>query len=191
MPREAVRIPPPLSKVEASLNITRLTTNDIAAICRVQAKAYPSGFCESATVLVAKLPEAASDPSVLNVRSTPVARGLKTPEGDLVAYMLAHPWHRDSPPPLHADGFTLPLSPDVLHLHDLAIDPDRQGRGLATVLCSHLFETAAGSGWPTMTLVAVRGSADFWRRHGFQTIHEITYGNESALWMERRFMDVR
>lgn len=91
-------------------------------------------------------------------------------EGGVRGYAIAHPWMADAPPALDTLLGALPVRPDAFHLHDIALDPTVRRRGHAAVALAALLGQAAGLGLPRATLVAVAGTADYWRRQGFHPI---------------------
>lgn len=82
-------------------------------------------------------------------------------------YILSHPWHADSPPALDSRLGALPRRPGTYYLHDLALLKSTHGKGQAARIVRHMAETAGSSGFTSMSLIAVNGSAPFWERHGF------------------------
>ena len=84
-------------------------------------------------------------------------------------YLLSHPWREDLPSPaLNTLLRTLPPTPDTLHLHDLCLAPTVRGAGHARTILRELVDPVArGSGLGSVSLVAVDGTAAFWRRCGW------------------------
>jgi GNAT superfamily N-acetyltransferase len=96
------------------------------------------------------------------------------PEGCWIAdggYAIAHPWQAARPPALNTILRRLPPAADCLHLHDVALLPDRRGLGLGAALLKRLDHIAAGAFLPRLTLIAVHDSEPYWRRHGFTAFH--------------------
>jgi GNAT superfamily N-acetyltransferase len=89
----------------------------------------------------------------------------------IVAYVVSHPWHGE-PPALNTLLGALPAAPSMLYIHDLALAPEARGTGAASEIVSQLAGHARGIGVPGLSLVAVNGSADFWRRRGFEARHD-------------------
>lgn len=127
---------------------------DAAAILQLQQAAYPPSHHESWAVLGRKL------------ALWPAGCWVLEDEAGLLAYLFSHPGRRDAPPLLHAE-LSLPARPDAYALHDLALHPRAQGRGLAAGLVEQGLAAAAAAGLSVLSLVAVQGSAGFWARHGF------------------------
>ncbi len=90
--------------------------------------------------------------------------------GDLLGYAISHPWRSGAPPRLNARLGALPPTPDTFYLHDVALLPALRGRGAATDIVARLAQRARAEKLPTMSLVAVNGSAGFWRRFGFRPV---------------------
>lgn len=127
---------------------------DAAAVLAVQQAAYPPSHHESWAVLGRKL------------ALWPTGCWVLEDEEGLLAYLFSHPGRLDAPPLLHAD-LQLPERPDAYAIHDLALHPRAQGRGLARLLVAQAEMQAQQAGLPAMSLVAVQGSAAFWSRFGF------------------------
>jgi GNAT superfamily N-acetyltransferase len=84
----------------------------------------------------------------------------------IAAYVVSHPWH-GAPPALNTRLGALPAQPSTFYIHDLALAPDARGTGAASEIVSWLIAHAREIGAPGLSLIAVNGSAAFWRRHGF------------------------
>jgi GNAT superfamily N-acetyltransferase len=90
----------------------------------------------------------------------------------LAGYALFHPWRHLQPPPLDSLLGSLPGHSDVLYLHDVVVDPMRRSLGLAGVMIERLPSIARGLSLPAIELVAVLGTANFWRGHGFVALED-------------------
>jgi len=97
-------------------------------------------------------------------------RVLARAEG-IAAYVVSHPW-RGVPPALNTRLGALPARPSTFYIHDLALAPEVRGTGAAAEIVSWLAAHARAAGIPGLSLIAVNGSADFWRRHGFEARHD-------------------
>lgn len=86
----------------------------------------------------------------------------------LLGYAVSHPWRSGAPPHLNARLGALPQAPDTFYLHDVALLPALRGRGAASDVVARLTRQARAERLPTISLVAVNGSAGFWRRFGFR-----------------------
>jgi len=131
---------------------------DLAEVLRIQAACFTELLPESEASLAAKLQAAPSHCWVAAAES-----GLT-----LAAYLFALPWRAESPPALDAAECRLPEQPDCLYLHDLSVDPQARGCGLAQALVQRFLDGLAASGLDRACLIAVQNSAEFWGRWGFQ-----------------------
>lgn len=86
---------------------------------------------------------------------------------DIAAYVVSHPWHGE-PPALNTLLGALPAAPSTFYIHDLALAPEVRGLGAGAEIVSWLAAHAEEIGMPSLSLIAVNGSAKFWRRHGFE-----------------------
>ncbi len=87
--------------------------------------------------------------------------------GRLAAYVVSHPWEAGSCPPLNALLGRLPEPASTYYIHDIALLPAARGTGAAGEIVGALKAEALGQGLADISLVAVNGSAGFWRRMGF------------------------
>jgi predicted N-acetyltransferase YhbS len=156
--------------------IRRIEDSDWEQILAVQESAFPYTPCETGSVLKSKWDQS-PDTCLCCVQE----------DGQLLAYLLAHPWHKDSSPALFAELTSVPESRN-LFVHDLAVSASVQGRGMGSALLRKLIATALDRGYETMTLVAVKGAGEFWSGQGFferqHAAVDASYG-EGAICMER------
>ncbi len=107
--------------------------------------------------------------------------------GELLGYLLAHPWSGTFPPKLFEPLPNIEQG-EYLYLHDMAISPQSKGKGIGRMMASKLFGVAQNKGINRVILVAVQGSESFWSKVGF---HEVNWGDEcssygeSAILMEK------
>ncbi|WP_428503785.1 GNAT family N-acetyltransferase [Roseateles sp.] len=138
--------------------IRPMQPTDLAEVLRIQAACFTELLPESEASLAAKLQAAPSHCWVVAATAEPA----------LAAYLFALPWRAESPPALDAAECRLPEQPDCLYLHDLSVDPQARGRGLAQALVQRFLDGLAASGLDRACLIAVQNSAEFWGRWGFQ-----------------------
>ncbi len=164
---------------DAAIVIEPLTLRDLAPALGIQAEAYPPFLVEDEAAFASRITLARS-------HCFAAKRG-----GQLVGYILAHAWPRQSPPAVGTmlvDG----QPAEILYIHDLAIAAAGRGLDLGRRLVGHAFEAAARDGLDRAELIAVEGAAAYWRTLGF---HEepptpalaaklATYG-AAARWMVR------
>jgi GNAT superfamily N-acetyltransferase len=103
-------------------------------------------------------------------------------DGEVFGYAVAHPWDGTVP---KLAAILSPASPvSTLWLHDLALVPTARGRDYADAIVGRLKSQAVRAGLPTITLVAVNGTAPYWGRRGFSEIGSEgleSYGDGASL----------
>lgn len=162
-----------------ALVVRPLEKRDLPAALAIQSAVYPSFLVEPADAFASRLdvPQQFCLAAVSN--------------GELVAYLLAHGWPRQSPPPI---GAVLPPSApsEVLFIHDLAVGPNGRGLALGRRLVSRAFELAAEQKLARAELIAVEGAATYWRTLGFsegggsaELDAKVAAYGETACWMTR------
>jgi GNAT superfamily N-acetyltransferase len=127
---------------------------DLPAALAIQAEVYPAFLCEDEDAFASRLSLAAS-------YCLAATRG-----GELVAYLLAHGWPHQAPPPVGAILAPRAAS-EVLYIHDLAVSSAGRGSGIGRRLVARAFELAASDGLASAELIAVEGAAGYWRTLGF------------------------
>lgn len=144
--------------MQTVIDIRMMAETDIPAVLEIQAVCYTAVTPESDESLHAKLRASQSTCFIASL------------EGDTVGYLISLPWAFSSPPALNAETCRLPLSPDCLYLHDLAVTPNARkfgtGRALVDAFLARLGELGLGRA----SLVAVQNSAPYWERYGFRTV---------------------
>lgn len=105
------------------------------------------------------------------------------------AYIISHPWFYLEPPPLNALLGELPRAATTYYIHDLALLPEARGSGAASFVIEKLLGNVHALGISNSSLIAVKDSPRFWRRHGFQfvdnpaVIHKLRSYDEAARYM--------
>jgi len=135
--------------------LTPLQPRHLPQALTLQAQAYPAFLVEPAPAFASRLDVAAP----FNLAAEQ--------DGILLAYLLAHGWTRESPPPVGAvlDRAT---TGDTLYLHDLAASAAARGTGIGRLLVEAAFRDAVAAGLTRAELIAIEGAADYWRRLGFE-----------------------
>ena len=106
--------------------------------------------------------------------------------GPAAGYAFAHPAQAGIPPALDTMMHELPAKADALHLHDVALLPEARGNGRVGALLDYLTGVARDAGLPQMTLVAVHGTVDYWRRLGFTPAQGGVASYAGGTYMARR-----
>jgi len=140
------------------IDIRMMAEADIPAVLEIQAVCYTAVTPESDESLHAKLRASQSTCFIASL------------EGDTVGYLISLPWEFSSPPVLNAETCRLPLSPDCLYLHDLAVAPSARQFGTGRALVEAFLTQLRESGLGRASLVAVQDSAPYWERYGFRAV---------------------
>jgi GNAT superfamily N-acetyltransferase len=88
-------------------------------------------------------------------------------DGALRGYALSHPW--DGPPPaLDTLLDALPPVPTTFYIHDIALLPAARRQHAAADIVATLADHARHLRLPSLSLIAVSGTAVLWARLGFR-----------------------
>ena len=93
-----------------------------------------------------------------------------TENDQIVGYVLAFPWLRGDSP-INNKCFPERLaSPTCYYVHDIAVLPKFQGKGLAKKLLDQVTDQSVKLGFMHISLISVLQSADYWDRLGFKEL---------------------
>jgi hypothetical protein len=87
-------------------------------------------------------------------------------DGAILGYAVGHPWS-GPPPALDTLLTALPDIPGTLYIHDIALLPAARRRHAAADIIARLVDHARQERLPSLSLVAVNGTAPVWQRLGF------------------------
>lgn len=172
----------PLPLDAHALTLAPLRAGDMPAVMRIQARCYTAIVPESLTSMSAKR------------QAAPHTCHAAWRQGELVGYLLSLPVRGLALPALDSPGCTIDPAADALYLHDLALAPAARGSGAGRALVRHALAVGARLGLRRALLVAIQGSAPYWRRQGFAALPPPTgavraklasYGAQAQL-MQRR-----
>ena len=156
----------------------------IAAVLAVQAKAYAAYLVEQGEVLQGKVQAA--------LPGQPLSWGiaLKHAPDVLCGYAIACPWQGGVAPRLDEAHLPPVHQADCLYVHDIAVDPACQGKGLAGRLMHQVLQQGRAYGWQQAVLVAVQGAHRYWGRYGFTAgaashAPDLSSFGANAVWMQR------
>ncbi len=152
---------------------------DLPAALALQSESYPAFLVESAVAFTSRL-DVAAPYCLVAMR-----------DGELLGYLLAHGWPRNSPPAVGA-VLSADFPSEVIYIHDLSVAAAGRGESIGAQLVARAFELARRDGLEAAELIAVEGAASYWRRLGFVEGGEshmvaaklVDYGPE-ARWMTR------
>ena len=132
-----------------------MSAYDMAAVEKIAGTVHPD-FPESYDVLAERQRLYHNGSYLLEIGDRPAG------------YVLSHPWRFGQVPALDTPLGQIPEGADTYYIHDLALLPVARRIGAATFITNALAKHARAHGYPTMSLVAVNGSAGFWARHEFE-----------------------
>lgn len=158
------------------MKIQQIEENNWIGILRVQDEAYQEVAPEELDVLKSK--QSASPETCFVCVSD---------QGDILGYLLAHPWNGAEPPKLFETLVNIENS-DSLYLHDMAVSSRSKGQGIGRSMMAELMKVAVLKGFKRITLVAVQGADSFWSLLDFKEVAGVnkypSYG-ERAILMEK------
>ncbi|QBF82120.1 GNAT family N-acetyltransferase [Shewanella maritima] len=134
--------------------IRPIAAGDWLAIMTIQSQCYPQDTCESKAVLQDKAQRFAESCLVVEF------------DGQVAAYVFAHPWQQLDAPSLNLE-LTSIESADCLYIHDMAVSPNFQGKGIAKQLFKQLLAIKQQNQLGHMALVALPEALTFWQTLGF------------------------
>ena len=88
-------------------------------------------------------------------------------KGQLLGYLISHPWRGLLSPPLNTLLGVLPTPAERWYIHDLALAPPVRGQGYAQMAIAQAENAARAHGLSTLTLTSTRHALQFWARQGF------------------------
>ncbi len=153
-----------------------MTRADLAAVGNIAAGVHP-GYPEDASVFEERL------------RLFPAGCHVCADGAAITGYILSHPWIDRQPPALNTLLGSIPVGADTYYIHDIALLGQSRGRNAARAILRQLIELARRSGFTNLSLIAVNDSAVFWRKHGFQVVHDAALDQKLKSYDEQaRFM---
>lgn len=97
----------------------------------------------------------------------------------VLGYCLSHAYYLDQYPSLN-EVLVNTVTSDNLFIHDLAVNKNAQGQGIANLLFKALKKQATALNFTSISLVAIQGAASFWSKYHFEKLNKIvvskTYG---------------
>lgn len=156
-----------------TFKVRNLNNEDILDVMSLQKRVYTNDLQEDITVFI----------EILNVFPEGVFGVF---DGDnLAGYLFSHPYLLNQVKPLNSKLY-LTGEENCLYLHDMAISPDYQGKGLTKQLFERFLLTAEKNGFEIQCLVAVQNSAEFWGKFGFKRISDVNNsGYSNGIYMQR------
>ncbi|KAK4172768.1 putative gcn5-related n-acetyltransferase [Triangularia setosa] len=138
--------------MQATASWRPMSSNDIPAVMLLADKIHPD------------LPESAS---IFAERIKHFTDGCLVLAGEeICGYIMSHPIRKRCPPALDSLLAEIPQDADQYYIHDVAILPTLQGRGLSADGIRRVLTIAQS--YHTTCLVSVYGTFGFWSRFGFE-----------------------
>lgn len=138
-------------------HIRKAQTRDLPRLLQLQREAY-STLVESEAAIASRL------------RLAPDWCWVVESHGEVVAYLLTHPWSHALPPAWNTPLSHLPAHATRLYIHDLALGHGARGSGVARRLVNTALQQARRAHFHEVQLVAVQSSKRFWERFGFREV---------------------
>lgn len=153
---------------DARYRLRPLMRSDVESCAAIEAVSYPAAVCEGVEVFKRILLVAPSCCWVVVDDSD----DSKPYDTAVIGYSLSLPliFEEDCPLELSEKSIPCRFKANTLYVHDLAVAPEHRRRGVATILQEAVASLARFSELRTITLTAVCGADNFWRRHGFSTL---------------------
>ncbi|WP_372627900.1 GNAT family N-acetyltransferase [Arsukibacterium sp.] len=142
---------------------------DLPAVVALQDSCYSDALYESPKLLSQRLQMAANSCWLAENNA-----------GELLAYLFSYPSINGYVTPL-ASTFSPSSEPQLLYLHDMAVDPQARRLGLASQLLAMAKQYAVMLELSKLALVAVQGSVPYWQRQGFEVVMPPTAAAAAAL----------
>jgi GNAT superfamily N-acetyltransferase len=135
-----------------------MRASDLAAAARLQDICYPPALRDSGPALRSRIA----------LRDHCCVVGVAG--GDLLGYILAHPWPTMAPP--EPDMVLMqPEDGDLIHyVHDLSVDPRWRSSGLGRKLVAMSQAIARRAGLNRSELIAIDGAEPYWRTLGYKPL---------------------
>lgn len=138
------------------MQIVSLSDSSWEAVYQIQKEAYKDLLHEDIDVLKSKW-----------LIAPQMCLMCQSESGDILAYLLAHPWNQTTPPKLNQDT-SLAIRGNILFIHDLAVSSKAKGMGVGKKMVNELLARARLLGLKRAMLVSVQNSVAFWSRFGFE-----------------------
>lgn len=136
--------------------ITRtMQPTDIDGIMQVQQAVYPRTLLEEPAFFLNRMQLAG-----------PLCRVAVDGE-EVLGYLTSYPWHSGLPPELNLPLTGLPADAGCWFIHDCAVLPKAQGRGVAGRLLGDAALAAKQIGLRTASLVALADAVAYWQQRDF------------------------
>ncbi|CAN2043491.1 GCN5-related N-acetyltransferase [Candidatus Magnetomoraceae bacterium gMMP-13] len=162
---------------EDRIILKSVSEHDLENILRIQNRSYKPYFYETIDVFKEK------------IKFFPNGCWLVLYNKIYAGYLFSHPWRHDSPIELNSPLGTVPNDSDCLYIHDVAVAPKYQRKGIGNRLFVKAKEITEQLKYKLIVAVSVQNSAYFWGKLGFQPFENmpndiktklLSYGKNSS-----------
>ncbi|RYF98211.1 MAG: GNAT family N-acetyltransferase [Chitinophagaceae bacterium] len=136
------------------INIRFMTRADLKTVLDIQSLAYSGYFLESEHVITQRFLVSPQTAWIAEVNNIPCA------------YLIGY-WSTFGKINQLDEHFVPAGKPDCLYLHDLAIAPAAQGRGIGKHLIEAAIDLTDGNACKYIALISVQNSKSFWEQFDF------------------------
>jgi predicted acetyltransferase len=156
-----------------TFKVRNLINEDILDVMSLQKQVYTKDLQEDNRVFI----------QILNVFPEGVSGVFY---GDTLAgYLFSHPYILNQIKPLNSSLY-FTGNENCLYLHDMAILPNYQGKGLTKLLFQRFLLTSTKNDFEMQCLVAVQNSFNFWGNFGFKRVFEVNdLGYSNGIYMQK------
>ena len=153
-----------------AINIREMRQEDLAAVYAVQLSAFPSNFIEPLSMFEEILHHYDEASYVAEF------------DGRVVGYILGHPADegRDD---FDKGSWAIRGDEESLYLHDLCLNPDYQGQGVARTLFERVEARAKFLEFKQLIGISVQDTQSFWIKMGFKMVRPYSYNGEDGTFM--------
>jgi len=154
---------------ENKIVLKPISEHDLENVLRIQNRVYNPFFHETTEVFKEKL------------MFFPNGCWLALCNEIYAGYLFSHPWRHDLPIELDSPLGTVPKNFDCLYIHDVAVAPECQRKGIGNILFSKAKEITEQLKYKLIVAVSVQNSGYFWNKLGFQPFENIPDGVKNKL----------
>jgi ribosomal protein S18 acetylase RimI-like enzyme len=151
-----------------SVRIRNMEMDDVETVDAIQRAAYRGVTLDSKEMIARHL------------ESSPSTSWVAGPDGRVVAYLIGF-WTEPGVIQQPEREYLLVEHRSCFYIHDIALLPEVQGRGIGHKLVMHAIAHAKSEGCRAMALVSVQGSRRFWERYGFAVMDDLDDEQRAAV----------
>lgn len=173
-----IRLKYPLRQkmMSSSITIRQAGQKDIAVIHQIQCKAFEPRWHEPVSIFDGML------------QAYPEGCFLIEKDSKPAGYLFCHP-AEEGRKDYEQAGWELTGQETCLYIHDLCVDPDFQGQGIARQAFEFVEGFSLSKGFRKLIGVAVGDVGPFWEKQGFTMQSSYMYNGEEAIFMSRELND--